>query len=195
MRLGAARCFRCTATAIVLLAVAVGCASGPPKEAFRLPATSLEVRELQTRTFEADEAEILSASVALLQDMEYNVDEVEIDLGVLSASKIVDADSSAQKAGLIALDVVSILLAAISGSTPGGSAYATADDQLGLKMTLVVLPSLAREGEYIARVTVQSALFDKSGQTKELSFVESPDVYQEIFSKLSKALFLETEIP
>lgn len=184
-----------SAVALAILSVACGCASGPPAKAYRLPATTLEVRELQTRSFAADEAEILGASVALLQDMEYNVDEVETRLGVLSASKVVDADRAAQKAGLIALDVVNLVLAALAGSTGGSSAYATADDQLGLKLTLVVLPSLAREGDYTARVTLQSALYDKAGAVKKLSFVEDPEVFQEIFDKLSKALFLETEVP
>ena len=157
--------------------------------------TTIEVRESQTRSFEADEAEILGASVALLQDMEYNVDEVETRLGVLSASKVVDADSAAQKAGLIALDVVNVLLSALTGSTPGGSAYSSADDQVGVQLTLVVLPSLAREAEYTARFTLQSTLYDKAGLVKERQLVDEPEAYQDIFDKLSQALFLETEAP
>jgi len=195
MRSGAASCLsRCTAAAVLAVAV-VGCASGPPEEAYRLPPTTLEVRELQTRSFEANETEIIGACVALLQDMEYNIDAVETQLGVLTASKVVDADSAAQKAGLIALDVVSALLSALGGGTSGGSAYAGADDEISLDVTLVVLPSLAREGEYTARFTVQSTLYDKAERVKERYVVEEPLVYQEIFDKLSKALFLETQSP
>jgi hypothetical protein len=150
---------------------------------------------VQTRTFEADETKIIGACVALLQDMEYNIDAVETQLGVLTASKVVDADSAAQKAGLIALDVVNVVLSALSGSASGGSAYAGADDEIGLDLTLVVLPSLAREGEYTARFTVQSTLYDKSERVKERNVVQEPLVYQEIFDKLSKALFLEMQSP
>ena len=148
---------------------------------------------METRTFEADENMIIGACVALLQDMEYNIDAVETQLGVLTASKIVDADSAAQKAGLIALDVVSVILAAFGGGSTGGSAYEGADDEIGLDLTLVVLPSLAREGDFTARFTVQTTLYDKAGRVKERNVTQEPLVYQEIFEKLSKALFLETQ--
>lgn len=180
--------------AALLLAVAAWGCAGVPEDAYRLPPTTLEVREAQTRSFQADEAEILGASVALLQDMEYNVDEIETHLGVLSASKIVDADSAAQKAGLIALDFLNALFSSVGGSSGStGSAYAGADDEIALNLTLVVLPSLAREGEYTARFTLQRTLYDKSERVKERGVIEEPLVYQEIFDKLSKALFLETE--
>jgi hypothetical protein len=183
---------RYVAAAISAVA-ASGCATGPPEEAYRLPPTTLDVREMETRTFEADENMIIGACVALLQDMEYNIDAVETQLGVLTASKVVDADSAAQKAGLIALDVVSVILAAIGGGSTGGGAYDSADDEIGLDLTLVVLPSLAREGDYTARFTVQTTLYDKAGRVKERNVTQEPLVYQEIFDKLSKALFLETQ--
>jgi hypothetical protein len=185
---------RYVAAAIIAVA-ASGCATGPPEEAYRLPPTTLEVREMETRTFEANEKMIIGACVALLQDMEYNIDAVETQLGVLTASKVVDADSVAQKAGLIALDVVNVIVSALAGGSPGGSAYQGADDKIGLDLTLVVLPSLAREGDYTARFTVQTTLYDKAGRVKERNVTQEPLVYQEIFEKLSKALFLESQSP
>lgn len=171
-----------------------GCA-GTPEAAYRLPPSTLEVRTIQTRSFEvSDEAEIIGASVALLQDMEYNVDEVEPALGLLTASKTVDADSASQKAGLIALDVLSGVLAMFGGGSAGSSAYLSADDRIDLDLTLVVLPSLAREGDFTARFTIQSKLWDKSARVKDEVAIEDPAVYQEIFDKLSKALFLEREM-
>lgn len=195
MHASAARRLRRSVAAMVIAVVAGGCASGPPEEAYRLPPTTLEVRERQTRTFDADEAEIIGACVALLQDMEYNIDAVETQLGVLTASKLVDADSAAQKAGLIALDVVNVVLAALGAGRSGSSAYAGADDEIGLDLTLVVLPSLAREGEYTARFTLQSTLYDKAERVKKRHVIQEPIVYQEIFDKLSKSLFLETQTP
>ena len=177
---------------IGLAGFVAGCSSVIPKEAYRLPQSSLSEREAQTRTFDvASDSEILQASVALLQDMEYNVDTIEHPLGVLSASKVVDADSALQKAGLVAADVVLSILSILSGTIPSGSAYAGADDEISLKITLVVLPSMAREGQHTARITIQSVLIDKSERVKEVGLIEDPLVYQEVFEKLSKSLVLE----
>jgi len=176
---------------IVLIGLASGCAS-IPEEAYRLPPSSLSAREAQTRTFDvSDESEILQATVALLQDMEYNLDTIELPLGVLSASKVVDADSTLQKAGLVAADVAMGILSVLGGSSPSGGVYASADDEFRLKITLVVLPSLAREGEHTARITLQQTLIDKAHRVKQMGVIDDPVVYQEIFERLSKALFLE----
>jgi hypothetical protein len=176
---------------IVLTGFVAGCSS-IPKEAYRLPQSSLSEREAQTRTFDvSDDSEIFQASVALLQDMEYNVDAIEQPLGVLSASKVVDADSAQQKAALVAADVALAILSVISGTSVGASAYAGADDEISLKITLVVLPSMAREGRHTARITIQRVLIDKSERVKEVGLIEDPLVYQEVFEKLSKSLLLE----
>ncbi|MDH4040021.1 MAG: hypothetical protein OEV88_05160 [Gammaproteobacteria bacterium] len=168
-----------------------GCES-IPEEAYRLPPSSQGVREAQTRTFEVPaEANILQASVALMQDMDYNFDTIEYPLGVLSGSKTVDADSIARNAGLVAADIALVILAVIGGQVPGGSLYAQADDEIKLTVTMVVLPSLENEGQYTARITIRSELVDKSDHVKKVVMIEDPVVYQEIFEKLSKSLFLE----
>jgi hypothetical protein len=181
--------------AVSTMAFVCGCAS-IPDEAYRLPPSTLEARAMQTFTFEGiDEAEIMGATVALIQDMEYNLDEVERPLGVLTASKTIDADSVGQKAGLLALDVGLIILAVLSGSSPGGSALAGADDEIELELTFVIIPSLEREHAYSARLTLQRTLIDKSERIKERGVIEEPKVYQEIFDKLSKSVFLEEALP
>jgi hypothetical protein len=123
--------------------------------------------------------------------MEYNVDTIEQPLGVLSASKVVDADSARQKAALVAADIALAILSIMSGTSVGGSALAGADDQISLKITLVVLPSMAREGQHTARITIQRVLIDKSQRVKEVGVIEDPLVYQKVFEKLSKSLVLE----
>ena len=158
-----------------------------------MPPSSEAVRELQTRTFEVpSEVNILQASVALMQDMEYNFDTIEYPLGVLSGSKTVDADSMLRNAGLVAADIAMSILSIIGGTVPGGSLYAGADDEIKLTATLVVLPSLGTEGQYSARITIRSELIDKSDRVKKVRMIENPAVYQEIFEQLSKSLFLES---
>jgi hypothetical protein len=175
---------KCLLAAFLLAGSVAGCTS-IPEEAYQLPPSSQSVREVQTRTFDVqDETNILQVAVALMQDMEYNFDTVDYELGILSGSKVVDADSLAQLTGRI---IVDIFLGA-SGDT---SFYAGADDEISLTITLVVLPSLENKGQYTARMTIQSELIDKVGRVRKARMIEKPVIYQEIFEKLSKSLFLE----
>ena len=48
-----------------------------------------------------------------------------------------------------------------------------------------------RDSQYTARITIQSELIDKGGRVKKVHMIENPVIYQEIFEKLSKSLFLE----
>ena len=181
----------CLVSSLLLCGFVAGCES-IPEEAYRLPPSSQNVREAQTRTFEVpSEVNVLQASVGLMQDMEYNFDTIEYPLGVLSGSKTVDADSMLRNAGLVTADIVLSILSIVGGTAPGGSLYAGADDQINLTVTMVVLPSLDTEGQYSARITIRSELIDKSDRVKKVKMIDNPAVYQEIFEKLSKSLFLE----
>jgi hypothetical protein len=165
-----------------------GCATEKiPKAALRLEESTLEVRSLQTRKIAApSETAILTATIALLQDLEFNIDRIEKPLGVISASKISDADDKGEKTALFFLD----FLCVVGG---GGSCdnMSTAKDEQALMLTMVVLPSLERQGEYAVRVTLQRIIYDKEGRIKVLQRVAKPEIYQEVFDKLRSALFIE----
>ena len=80
----------------------LGACATLPDDAFRLTESALEMREVQTREYDGvTDIDILSASSAVLQDLGYGIDEVEKELGVLSASKRADASDSAEMAGKI----------------------------------------------------------------------------------------------
>ena len=65
---------------LLLVALLGGCAASIPESALRLPESTLEVRSIQTRTLEApSEIDILTATIAVLQDMEFNIDRIEKD--------------------------------------------------------------------------------------------------------------------
>jgi len=164
-----------------------GCATEKiPKAALRLEESTLEVRSLQTRKIAApSETAILTATIALLQDLEFNIDRIEKPLGVISASKISDADDKGEKTALFFLDFLCVM--------GGGSCdnMSTAKDEQALMLTMVVLPSLERQGEYAVRVTLQRIIYDKEGRVKVLQRVAKPEIYQEIFDKLRSALFIE----
>ncbi len=176
--------------ALIAACAVSACATMPAKlpEELRLNESPLEIRTLQSRRFRApSEKEILAATIAVLQDMEYNIDRVESALGVITASKVSDADSGQEQLGLLAID----LLCALGGGDCG--ALASASDEQLIMLTLVVLPSLANRDEYIARVTLQRIVVDTMNRVKVKELVDEPEIYQQIFDRLSKSLFLEIE--
>jgi hypothetical protein len=177
---------RSKALSLLLIVCLGGCAPTIPKAALRLPESTLEVRAIQTRTLEASsEINILKATVAVLQDMEFNIDRIEKPLGVITASKLSDADSAGEKTGLFFLD----MLCAIGGG--GCDARSTARDDQHITLTMVVLPSLARAGEYSVRITIQRVIHDKAERIKVLERIDDAESYQAIFDNLRKSLFIQ----
>ena len=180
----------CYGHCLSLLAISFlgGCATtGIPEDALRLPESTLDVRAIQTRTFAAtSEDAILAATIALLQDMEYNIDRIEKPLGVITASKVTDADSATQKTGLFILDMLCVM--SMSG---GCDAMSKASDEQHLTVTIVVLPSLARTGEFVTRITIQGVLYNKAEQILVLERIDDAETYQQIFDNLRKAIYIQ----
>ncbi len=67
----------------------------------------------------------------------------------------------------------------------------TAKDEQHITLTMVVLPSLARSGEYVMRITIQRVIFDKAERIKVLERIDDAGTYQQIFENLSKAIFIQ----
>jgi hypothetical protein len=174
--------------ALLPISLLSACATtGIPEDALRLTESTLDVRAIQTRTFAAtSETAILAATVALLQDMEYNIDQVEKPLGVITASKVTDADSATQKTGLFILDMLCVI--SMSG---GCDAMSKASDEQHLTVTIVVIPSLARSGEYVTRITIQGVLYNKAEQILVLERIDDAEIYQEIFDNLRKSIYIQ----
>ena len=176
----------------LLPVLALGACAGIPEDAFRLPETALETRAMQTREFEGiTEVEILSATSAVLQDLGYAIDEVEKELGVLSASKRADATNAGEIAGKIALDmatcVMSLLLACDNEN------YLTADAEQDIRLTLVVNGTRDASETHSVRITMQRIVWDREGRISEQATISQPEVYQAFFDKLSKSVFIEQE--
>lgn len=176
------------ACSLLLIACLGGCATTAiPEAALRLPESTLDVRSIQTRSLEASsEINILTATIAVLQDMEFNIDRIEKPLGVITASKVSDADSKSQKTGLFFLDMLCVI--SLSG---GCDSSLTAKDDQHITLTMVVLPNLARDREYKVRITIQRVIYDKMDRILVLERIDTAEVYQTIFDNLRKSLFLQ----
>ena len=166
--------------AAVCASALVACQQTVPKEALQLSPDSLERRQTQTRVFETgDEAQILSASAALLQDLGFTLDESEVDLGVLVASKDRDATEAGQVVGAVAMAILF-------------GAYVPVDDHQKIRAALVTRRLDDRHG-YAVRLTVQRIVWSTDGKVSKTEPLDDPLMYQEFFDKLSKSVFLEAQ--
>ncbi len=159
-----------------MVLIGIGCSSTIPKSALAMSPQALEVRQMQTRRYATmNEAKLLSASVALLQDLGFSIDNSETKVGLISGSKDRDATDAGQVVG-------AVLVAAIFGvSTP-------IDDHQKIRASVVTRPSM---GATNVRVTFQRVIWNTDGQISRLERLDDPEMYQEFFSKLSKSVFLE----
>jgi len=169
-------------SAFALVSIAVSLVSGCvsiPKDALTLTEQSLQFRRMQTRRFETEnEGKILAACAGLLQDMGFQIDESETKLGVIVGSK----KRSAVNAG----EQVAALVIAVWTGTP----VPTAKEQV-MRASVVTRP-VGDSGDFVAvRVTFQRIVWNTQGQVTLRQGLNEPDIYQEFFDKLSKAMFLE----
>lgn len=152
-----------------------GCA-GIPKDALAMNPQTLEFRQRSTRIFVTlDEPNILSACAALLQDLGFTIDGSETDLGLIVASKERTAVQGGQVTAKIAYAIVFGVDLPI-------------DKVQKLKASIVTHP---RGNETAVRVTFQRIVWNDRGQISKLELLDDPEIYQEFFDKLSKAIFLE----
>lgn len=158
-----------------------GCATTAPENLFQVAETSLQDRQMQSRFFETNnEIALLSAGVAVLQDMGYSIDETETKSGVITASKTVDATNKAQMAGAILL----VLL---------GGGNVSIDSQQQIKVSFVTVPSKNNKNGYLARATFQRIVTNTDGQVTKAETMDNEELYTEFFNKLSRSVFLEAQ--
>lgn len=148
-----------------------------PKDALTLSpeAKVLAQRQIQTRKYQTpDEAKILAACAGLLQDMGFNINESETELGLISSSKMRSANSVGQ-----------IIVAILIG--------VPAERQQQIRACVVTRP-VGENGEYVTvRVTFQRIVWDIEWHVTTSESLTDPKIYQEFFDKLSKAVFLEAQ--
>lgn len=179
--------------AILALLVVPGllssCATSQP-EYFSPSQSSVAARKMQARIYSSvDESDVMSAAASVLQDMGYSIDEVEARLGVLSASKRADATNRLQAFGTLTLDSMKCALTFLMACS--GNYYGEIDDVQDIRLTLVSMPK--DDGSVTVRVTIQRRIYDKRGRLTEQSTITDLDVYESLFAKLSKAVFLEEQ--
>ena len=167
---------------LLLLSLAVFLLTGcphqkPPPEALQLSNQSLKERQMQTRRFDTDnESKILSASASVLQDLGFNIDESETDLGVIVCSKKRDATSGGQVAGAIAMALL------FGASVP-------VDKTQIIRASLVTRPIDSKTTA--VRITFQRVIINTANRISRAEPIIDVKIYQKFFDKLSQSIFLE----
>ncbi|HMN40153.1 MAG TPA: hypothetical protein PKE29_04860 [Phycisphaerales bacterium] len=163
---------------VIFMAHLAGCKTSIPKSALAMSEVTLQQRQLQTRRFDtADEKKILVASAGLLQDLGYNMESSQTDVGLIVGAKDREAVEGGQVIG-------KFLVAALVG------ANVPIDKHQKIRASIVTRPTNAG---IAVRVTFQRVVWNDAGQVSRLQFMDDPKMYQEFFGKLSKAVFLEAQ--
>ena len=118
---------------------------------------------------------LLTASAAVLQDSGYTIEESEVSLGVITATRERDVSESLEKAGYWCGTCLCL-------------------NPVGYSKRQKVFASLVTKPLYderiAVRITFQHMVWTNEGVLKKNEQLNDPIIYQEFFSKLSKSVFL-----
>ncbi len=161
----------------ILCGALAGCATDPLVDSSRL--TALQIRSIQTRTYEGDDAKAtLKTVLNVLQDEGFLVDYGNADLGLLHGSKTLD-EIAAQKFGL----------------EPAHFEHSFGFD--GLLVNIVTIEATANisgfDNGMKVRINFQRKLTDFRGVVIGAAPVVDAKVYQEFFAKVERGLFIQKQ--
>ena len=186
------------ASGVVMALWLMGCvAHTQPDELFQLKPESAANRAMQTRGFETkDEAELLSASAAVLQDLGFQVEESVRKVGFLRATK----ERSAREHGQ---DITRFLVFLVSTGlifVQQPPIVIPVDLHQKIAATLVTKPVNPEATRQEVRVVFYRVVWKGDGSAgrqaippgeQRMEMLRDPVLYQAFFAKLSKAVFLE----
>jgi hypothetical protein len=183
---------------LALASQMVGCvAHTQPDELFQLNPESAANRAMQTRGFETrDEAELLSASAAVLQDLGFQVEESVREVGFLRATK----ERSAREHGQDITRFLVFLLSTGLILAQQPPIVIPVDLHQKIAATLVTRPVNPEATRQEVRVVFYRVVWKGDGSAgrqpippgeQRMEMLRDPVLYQTFFAKLSKAVFLE----
>ncbi len=169
-------------TGLFIVLAVYGCQT-IPADALRLNPESLKQRQMQTRRFDGiSEKALLAASAGVIQDLGFNIDEAETELGLIVGSKERDAKEASQIA-------VAIIVALLGGGN------APIENRQVLRLSLVIRPARnTSAASFLVRVTFQRMVWDTNNQITRAESINDMMLYQEFFERLSKSVFLEAHL-
>ena len=176
---------------VVLPAMLSGCVQPTqPAEFFQLTPESSANRAMQTRFFDTEnDQELLSASAAALQDLGFQVEESVREVGLLRAAKERSAREYGQYRNRFFIWLLSL-----------GHVVIPIDLHQKIAASLVTRPLNEAHSRQEVRIVFYRAVWKGDGQAdrnyippgeQKMEMIRDPEIYQQFFAKLSKAVFLE----
>ena len=186
----------------------IGCTATQPTVK---PPTTI-ARAMETRTFQKDMKTILKAAINALQDMDYTINVLNSDVGLITASRTTEQQKSElasdeEEKGLsnfekacIAVGVVFIVAMIFNddGATRGGGRSGGGNSKDGptgpriyrYKVT-VNLNDMDTENINV-RVSASGEI-EQDGKILSTGGIHEPEFFQQFFVNMNKALFLEDQ--
>ena len=162
-------------------------------------------RAMETRSYSGDLSKVLKASINALQDMNYTIDVLNSDVGLITASrtteqehavldneKAADELSGFQKLGVLIF--FAVLLAAISGGESSNNGWNRGNDKekgpVVDRYRVTVNLNELNQTETQIRVSATGES-EQDGSILQTGGVHEPEFFQKFFANVNKALFLE----
>lgn len=167
---------------LVLTAVASGlsgCQLQPPKP----PLTQLQLRQLQSRSYEnKDFITAMRAVINALLDEGFIIKNADKDLGFIQATKDVEISGG----GAPSVDIF--------GGFGGVGVWGNPQQRWRNSSQIDCSGTLTKVGKSTnVRLIFQRKTLDNYGVPMRISLIEDPEFYQNVFVKIDKSLFLERE--
>lgn len=159
-------------TILSLSACAPFWTKGPPPTP---PKTQLEIREIQTRSYESkDSKSVMKAVINALQDEGFLIRSADKELGYISASKEMDIEDSTE-----------VFLTTLFS---GVHARYKKNSQVEASANITEFGKTSK-----VRVVFQVKNLDNFNMPISTSEVQEPAFYQAFFSKVDKSIFIEKQ--
>lgn len=145
--------------------------------------TQLETREFQTRVFETDDTKlVMKAMLNVLQDEGFVVKNAVTDLGLLSATKEIDLTRNRNSN-----DFWSEFFESMSKNNDKNNLY----KKFKIVEASINVSEFGKQSK--VRANFQAKVLDNTGNTVEVYQVDDPKYYQDFFSKVDKAIFIQKQ--
>lgn len=173
----------------VLAGASAGCATTSPAEFVQTAPDAAALREVQTRRFDGiGEDRLLSASVAVLQDLGFTIKTSSARLGFTKGVKDREAKAPDQVAAVTILMLLAVAAGGGAGAPQPGSSEMPQEQTISV--FLVTRPLAGGAGRnHEVRVSFQRFL--RQPLRVEAGVLREAQLYEAFFELLSKAIFLE----
>ncbi len=161
----------CATILTLFTLLAAGCVSQPTDQ----PMTQLQIREIQTRSFDKKDAKaVLKEMINVLQDDAFIVKHANLDLGLLAGEKDIDIEDGWDR----------FFNVMANGQRASWNKNALIE----------ISANVTQFGENTkVRVNFQRKIFDNYGRVVKVIQIYDENYYQDFFTKVHKGLFFQEE--